>query len=103
VPPSYAPSRVSVSVAGEDQPAVALEVSGQRAALRVRAPLELEAKVRLTLAWSDGQSTTLPGRVCSVSHSRDDGSRVAEVELQAVEGDWRAFLNYLGPGALGAA
>jgi hypothetical protein len=94
---------VSLSVEGEDHPAVALELSGERAALRVRRPVEPDAPVTVTLAWAGGSATTLPARVRSVTRSREDGSHVAHVDVHAVQGDWRPFLEYLGPAAVGAA
>jgi hypothetical protein len=97
------PRRVSLSVAGEDHPAVALELSGHRAALRVRRSLSPTAPILVRLDWDGGASTSLPGSVQAVSESRDDGSQVAHVELLGVEGDWIPFLEYLGPAALGAA
>jgi hypothetical protein len=97
------PCRVSLSVLGEDHPAIALELSGNRAALRVRRALDPASPVRLTLDWSDGASTSLPANVTSVSESRDDGSHVAHVDLLGVEGDWIPFLEDLGPSAAGAA
>jgi hypothetical protein len=90
-------------VSGEDRPVEALELSGHRASLRIADPVEPQASVRLTLCWKDGGETLLPARVRSVSRSFGAEGHLALVDFDAVEGDWRAFLEYLGPAALGAA
>jgi hypothetical protein len=93
------PCRISLLVEGETHPAVALELTGHRAAIRSRTPLVPEDHVSLGIDWPSGSHTTLPARVRAVAPISGEQS-VAHVDLCGVEGDWRAFLEYLGPLAL---
>jgi hypothetical protein len=92
------PCCVTLEVEGEAHPAVALELTGQRAALRSRRRVALDDDVHVQLAWLDGATTSLPGVVKSVAPSGAD--QLVHVEVTGVEGDWRHFLAYLGPTSL---
>jgi hypothetical protein len=93
------PCRVSLVVEGERHPAVALELTGHRAALRSRMTLVPDDDVLVGIDWPSGSQTTLSARVRAVAPLSGESS-VAHVDLCGVEGDWRAFLEYLGPLAL---
>jgi hypothetical protein len=92
----HAPGRVSLCVDGESHPAVALELTGHRAAIQSAHALALDERVRLAIDWPSGARTVLPALVRAVAPlgGRDT---VAHVDLCGVEGDWRSFLEYLGP------
>ena len=78
---------------------MALELTGHRAAIRSRTSLAPQDEVLLGIDWPSGSTTTLPARVRAVAPLSGEQS-VAHVDLCGVEGDWRAFLEYLGPLAL---
>jgi hypothetical protein len=86
-------------VEGARHTAVALELTGHRAAIRSRTSLAPKDEVLLGIDWPSGSTTTLPARVRAVAPLSGEQS-VAHVDLCGVEGDWRAFLEYLGPLAL---
>ena len=90
------PCRISLHVGEKALPAVALELSGHCAAIRSACPLPIDTEVSLRIEWNGGSSTSLPGRVCSVART-GRGDHLSHVEFSGVEGDWTAFLEYLGP------
>ena len=96
---SRQPCRLSFRVHGKAHPAVAVELSGHRAAFRSPHRLELASSVLLESAWADGSATRLPSRVRSVAPVSGD-EHLAHVDVCGVEGDWASFLEYLGPRAL---
>jgi len=57
-----------------------------------------DAPVRLRLDWEDGQVTELLTRVEHVGGTAR--VRVAQLEIQRVEGDWRHFLSYVATSSL---
>ena len=88
------PRSIRVVADGHRQPAVALELTGQRAALMSERPLRRDADVLVVLEWNDGEPTELPAVVRQVdSRGRD---HVAHVELTGVRGAWQPFLALLG-------
>jgi hypothetical protein len=92
------PTRVSLLVGDETCPAVALELSGHRAAITSARALSPRDRVRLHLDWTGGSSTSLPALVQAVAPA-GVGVHLAHVEFCAVNGDWKSFLAYLGPAA----
>jgi hypothetical protein len=92
------PCCVTLEVEGEAHPAVALELTGQRAALRSRRSVAPNDDVHVQLDWADGATTSLPGVVKSVAAS--GAEQLVHVEVTGVEGDWHQFLAYLGPTSL---
>lgn len=90
--------QVSLHVGDVALPAVALELSGHRAAVRSAGALSVDSDVSLRIDWSGGSSTSLPGRVCSVARG-GHGDFLSHVEFSGVEGDWTSFLEFLGPTA----
>jgi hypothetical protein len=95
------PCRVSLLVGEESCPAVALELSGHRAAITSARALSPKDRVSLHLDWTGGSSTSLPARVQAVAPA-GAGVHLAHVEFCAVDGDWKSFLAYLGPAAVTA-
>jgi hypothetical protein len=95
----YAPRSVSLRVGDARHAVEALAITGQRASLRGPIAAAAGAIVCVQLDWGDGKTTSLPSRVTSVTSSAG-GEPVADVDVCAVEGDWRSFLEYLGPVAL---
>ena len=93
------PCRVSLFVGDEACPAVALELSGQRAAITSARALSPRDRVRVNLDWSGGSSTSLPALVQAVAPA-GQGVHLAHVEFSGVHGDWKSFLAYLGPTAI---
>ena len=93
------PCRVSLVVGDEACPAVALELSGHRAAITSARALSPRDRVSLHLDWSGGSSTSLPALVQAVAPA-GRGVHLAHVEFCAVDGDWKSFLAYLGPFAI---
>jgi hypothetical protein len=93
------PCRVSLLVGDEACPAVALEMSGHRAAITSARALSPRDRVRVHLDWSGGSSTSLPALVQAVAPA-GAGVHLAHVEFCAVDGDWKSFLAYLGPTAI---
>ena len=92
------PVGVSLVVDGAGHPAVAVELSGHRAAIRSSFRLLPKDDVRLEIDWPNGGVTTLAGRVVAAAPLGRD--HLAHVEVCRVEGDWASFLEYLGPQAL---
>ena len=92
------PCRVSLHVGEDALPAVALELSGHCAAISSKRHLPVDTDVSLRIDWNGGSSTSLPGRVRSVARG-SAGEHLAHVEFSGVEGDWTAFLEFLGPTA----
>ena len=93
------PCLVTIEVHGREHKAVAVALSGHRAAIRTKARVALSDDVRLSIDWTDGTMTSLRGIVAEVV--ADPGCEpVVYVHLTAVEGDWRPFLSYAGAAAL---
>ena len=88
------PRRVRLTVAGRAHPAIALELNGQRAALKSRRPVFPFEDVRVELDWTGGAKTSLPAVVRSVAVAGTE--HLVHVDLTGVEGDWRRFLAYVG-------
>src|SRR5262249_47197389 len=99
---SASPCRVSLLVGDEACPAVALELSGHRAPITTAPARSPRDRVFVRLDWTGGASTRLPARVQAVA-SAGAGVHLAHVEFVAVDGDWKSFLAYLGPTAVGVA
>ena len=93
------PCLVTIRASGAEHAAVAVALSGHRAAIRTKAHVEAHDDVRLTIDWTDGSTTSLCGVVAEVVG--DPGCEpVTYIHLTAVEGDWRPFLSYAGAAAL---
>jgi hypothetical protein len=93
------PCRVSLLVGDEACPAVALEMSGHRAAITSARALAPRDRVSVHLDWTGGSSTSLPALVRAVAPA-GAGVHLAHVEFSGVQGDWKSFLAYLGPTAV---
>ena len=94
------PRRVTFVLCGRRHRAVAVALSGHRAAIRTKAPAVANDDVQLSIDWTDGATTSLRGVVAEVV--ADPGCEpITYVHLTAVEGDWRPFLSYAGAAALG--
>jgi hypothetical protein len=93
------PCRVSLLVGDESCPAVALELSGHRAAITSARALSPRDRIRVHLDWTGGSSTQLPALVQAVAPA-GAGVHLAHVEFSGVNGDWKSFLDYLGPAAI---
>jgi hypothetical protein len=91
----YAPRSISLRVGPDRHPVEALALTGHAASLRGTFSAAEGTRVCVHLDWGDGKTTSLPARVTSVAQDAD--GRVADVSVCAVEGDWRSFLEYLGP------
>ena len=96
----FAPSHVALEAAGEATTAVAVELSGHRAAVRSPRRLPKHAPVSVRLDWADGAHTTLPGTVTSVDGSGID--LVTHVDVCGIEDDWSRFLAYIGTSRVSA-
>ena len=93
------PCLVTIETHGREHKAVALALSGHRAAIRTKARIAVKDEVRLSIDWTDATTTSLRGVVVEIV--ADPGSDpVTYVHLTAVEGDWRPFLNYAATAAL---
>jgi hypothetical protein len=93
------PSRVLLEVGDRTHAAIAVALSGHRAAIRTKAPVATHDEVRLSIEWTGGATTSLRGVVAEVAG--DPGCQpVTYIHLTAVEGDWRPFLSYAGAAAL---
>ncbi len=90
--PSQIPARFSLRVDDDLLPALPVHLSGHDAALVVDHVLRLERPVRLLVDWDAGGQTELTGRVRTAG--RDGG--LTHLDLDAVGGDWRPFLAWLG-------
>lgn len=97
--PSREPCRVHLVVGGVAHPAVALELTGCRAAVRSHLSVAPDVEAFLSIDWASGATTRLPVQVRTVAPVGGDQT-IAHVDVHAVEGDWRPFLEYLGPLAL---
>jgi hypothetical protein len=93
------PYHVHLEVAGEDHPAVVLELNGHRAAVRSAFALARDTAVCVHIDWASGAHTTLPGRVQAVA-PHGPRHHLAHLELTGIEGDWASFLALVGPAAL---
>ena len=93
------PCLVTIEASGREHKAVAVALSGHRAAIRTKARVAKHDDVRLTIDWTDGSTTSLRGVVAEIV--ADPGCEpITYVHLTAVEGDWRPFLTYAGTAAL---
>jgi hypothetical protein len=73
-------------------PAEPVHLDGHRASLAVDPNQPMGAgPTRLRLGWSDGRVTELSVQM----REHDLPSGVAHLDICAVEGDWRPFLDYL--------
>src|SRR5262245_66676828 len=100
------PQRVRLEVDGEAHPAVALELTGERAALRSRPPargarrLAADDSVCVQLDWGDGTMTWLPGVVRAIAPAGPAGVEdLVHVEVRRAEGDSARLPAYPGPRA----
>jgi hypothetical protein len=89
------PSRVRLVVDGESLPVTALELTGQRAAIRVPHRVAPKTHVSLRLDWRGGACTVLPATVRAVAPSCCE--HLTQVDFCGVEGAWEPFLAYVGP------
>ena len=91
-PPLRSSPRVGVRIGSHVHPAVAVHLDGQAAHLRLdRIPHEgSSASVRL--AWPDGRVTELDVLVQSAGAAGEP----TEMAICRVQGDWGAFVSYLG-------
>jgi len=95
------PPSVSLRLGAFRHAVEAVSLSGQRASLRGDFAAWAGADVCVQLEWADGRTTSLPARVTSVSGIGRE-PQLADLEVCAVEGDWRSFLEYLGPDGSGS-
>jgi hypothetical protein len=92
MPASTYPTRVGLRFRRRVVPAVPLDLRGDQASVAtVDLPHETE-DVQLVLDWACGSVTELGARVRMV----ETESRVVNLDVHTVEGDWRPFLRYLG-------
>ena len=93
------PCHVTLEIDGREHDAIAVALSGHRAAIRTKARVAVNDDVRLAISWTDGSTTSLRGVVAEIA--ADPGCHpTTYVHLTAVEGDWRPFLSYAGAAAL---
>lgn len=93
--PAPAPLRVHLECGAESRPADAVAVHGQWVAVRGDRAVSRREPVRVHLLWDGGTVTTLPGTV-RTSAPVGDRAHLTHVDVLGVEGDWEAFLRYLG-------
>lgn len=88
-----APPQVGVHVGSRVHAAVPIMLDGQEAAVVMSQAPPADSHLRLRLDWEDGQVTELHATV-----RRIEGSprvRVAHMDIERVDGDWKPFLSYL--------
>lgn len=74
-------------------PATPVHLDGQRASVSLGENQPMESMpTRLHLGWDDGQVTELEVEVREMDELRG----LAHLDIRAIQGDWRPFLDYLG-------
>ena len=73
-------------------PAIPLALRGDRASLVLPDVPLADGDTHVILNWDDGAVTELRVRV----HAIEACQRIAHLEVQTVEGDWKPFLAFLG-------
>jgi len=92
MPAATYPTRVGLRFRRRIVPAVPLQLAGDQASVATTdLPRDAE-DVHLVLDWACGAVTELGARVRMV----ETENRVVNLDVHAVEGDWRPFLRYLG-------
>jgi hypothetical protein len=90
--PDLLPPRVGLRVGRRLLPAVPFVLSGHEASLVLAAAAPTDSVVRLVLDWPGGAVTELDARVTAL----EEAGRIAHLEVEQVQGDWRPFLDWLG-------
>jgi hypothetical protein len=84
--------RVQVRIGREVLPAVPVLLRGHEALVAMDRVPAARGELRIVLGWQDGSSTELSARLRAV----ESNGCLAHLDVNAVSGDWRPFLAYVG-------